>query len=93
MATAPLLQPSHRFRRPKFSNRHEPHASTLRDLRDSLKRMHKWLVRRTAKGVAAAWLGMRQSRYSVSRRAARPGSVALCEPARHRAEIGSRWRR
>ena len=35
MATAPLLQLPHRIRWPKFSNRHEPHASTLRDLCDS----------------------------------------------------------
>ena len=38
MATAPLLQLSHRTRWPELSNRHEPHTSTLRDLCDSLRR-------------------------------------------------------
>jgi hypothetical protein len=31
IATAPLLQPPHRIGWPELSNRHEPHASTLRD--------------------------------------------------------------
>jgi hypothetical protein len=38
IATTPLLQLSHRIRRTELSNRHDPHASTLRDLCDSFRR-------------------------------------------------------
>jgi hypothetical protein len=42
MATAPLLQLPQSLRWPELSNRHEPHASTLRDLCDSLRRKRYW---------------------------------------------------